>query len=176
MLVTRGVRASFVSIVSTVSLVGGLVTSAGEVEQSDPNGFLVSVSDLPVPSPVLPLESAIPETPTGDFAGVEEVVTSMQPSVLAGKALSSSTGFKPFRVDPESLDFDALDEIERSEFGTVYQVSDGLFVASASPTPVHAQDDEGEWVPISTKLSQGADGTLSATAHDLSRVPWSVSV
>jgi hypothetical protein len=147
-----------IAMVASAALVLGFVTPTYAEE-------VVTASDAPFE--LAPIEESpavvVPATefPVGEFDQV--AVAPSDPRW--GKTMFPDLEV-PEQVDVEDLDLSELEVVERDEFTTTYEVDDGTFIASSSPTPQNAEVG-GEWVPVTTELEEHVDGAWSAVAHPL---------
>jgi RHS repeat-associated protein len=155
---------------ATVSRVGiAMLASAALVL-----GFVTpSYAEEAAPAaPVTPFElPPLEESPEVEVPGTEFPVGDFDPLVEApsdakwGKTMYANLEV-PEPLDVDELDFSELEVVEQDAFSTTYELDDGSFISTVSPTPQNVAVGD-EWVPVTTELEEQADGDWSAVAHPL---------
>lgn len=148
----------FLSVVLVATIAVPVAAAAAE-----PEAEWVDVPPL-VSEPLIIPESLTPE---GEFrveevAEVAEVVEQL-PVRKVGGARSELT----VRADDRAFD-ELTSELEsQTEFTDVYLNEDGTHSTNYSDVPINAVDDSGNWVPVSSFLSEDGEGRWSTDAHPL---------
>ena len=55
--------------------------------------------------------------------------------------------------------------VERDEFSTTWELEEGSYATALSATPLNAEDQSGDWVPVSVDLERAPDGSFSTDAN-----------
>ncbi len=158
----RAVRTTGTALGLAVVLVVSVLTPVHAAESV--------TAPLPDPIEVLP-EAVSPEVdlpatewPAGDFTGM-----GLEESAAIAEAKGVGDGGLKMTEEllAEISSTEGAELVEQTEYTDDYLLESGYHQLVSSMVPINAMTDEGEWVDVSTDLTEEADGSLTTDAHPL---------
>ena len=150
-------------MVASVALVLGFVTPTYAEDVAAPGASF----ELPPPEESPDVEAPGTEFPEGDFSVVAGGVKPLVKDAVVGKRAAPLSKVDT-SIDPAELE--DLEVVGRDEFTTTWELEDGSFATAVSALPLNAEDESGDWVPVSVDLEKASDGSFSSEVNPVDPV------